>query len=274
MYVVEISPAAGKGLFGALNQLAITLAYLLSRHLVLATSLNITTWLYYPWWSYTTHDGHILLFTVLGIFLHETPRWLLSKGQIKESTWVLQLLHGTQYDKEVDELQSAIHAEEGNFFNKMWFLRQKPAFLDLIFSVLLMAFQQLCGPNAFVFFASQILTNARVPPLTASIKTSIGIGLIQVVATAIAVIVVDMVRRRVLFIGSIGSLLTSIVMGIYFILYNIHPPDKIPIVCIAIFIIGFTCSLGWGPVPWLMISELSPTKVRAVIAGIATAVNW
>ena len=129
------------------------------------------------------------------------------------------------------------------FFSKMWFLRQKPAFLALIFSVLLMAFQQLCGPNAFVFFASQILTNARVPPLTASIETSIGIGLIQVVATAIAVIVVDMVGRRVLFIGSIGSLLTSIVMGIYFILlnaYDIHPPDKIPIVCIAIL------DLAWG----------------------------
>ena len=81
------------------------------------------------------------------------------------------------YDKEVDELQLAIHAEEDNFFSKMQFLRQKPAFLALIFSVLLMAFQQLCGPNAFVFFASQILTNAGATPLTASIETSIDIGL-------------------------------------------------------------------------------------------------
>lgn len=269
MYVVEISPAVGKGLFGALNQLAITIGILAIEAFGIG---NILKYYHLAILPMTV----ILLFTVLGIFLRETPRWLLSKGQIKESTRVLQLLRGTQYDKEVDELQSAIHAEEGNFFSKIRFLRQKPSFLALIFSVLLMVFQQLCGPNAFVFFASRILRNAGATPLTASIETSIGIGLIQVVATTIAVIVVDIVGRKVLlFIGSIGSLLTSIVMGIYFILFNaydIHPPDKIPIVCIAIFIIVF--SLGWAPVPWLMINELSPTKVRAVVAGIATAVNW
>ena len=159
----------------------------------------------------------------------------------------------------------------------MSYMKTKPALLALLFSVLLMMFQQLCGPNAIIFFANDILIAAGDSPETASIKSSIGIGVIQVIATMVAVIVIDIVGRKLLlFVGSIGALITLTVMGVYFLLVNAYEmhnvPSMIPIVCIALFIISF--SLGWGPIPWLMINELSPTKVRAVIAGVATALNW
>ena len=97
IYVVEISPAVGKGLFGALNQLAITIGILAIEAFGIGNVLKYYHLAILPMMV-------ILLFTVLGIFLRETPRWLLSKDQIKQSTQVLQLLRGTQYDKEVDEL--------------------------------------------------------------------------------------------------------------------------------------------------------------------------
>ena len=269
MYVVEISPALGKGLFGALNQLAITIGILGVEAFGIGDVLKYYHLSLLPM-------AIVLLYIMLAFFLKETPRWLVSKGRVKQSTAVMKTLRGTLFEKELEQLQSSLNAEEPDFRSKMNFMKTKPALLALLFSVLLMTFQQVCGPNAIIFFANDILIKGGDPPLIASIKSSIGIGVIQVIATAVAVIVIDIVGRKfLLFVGSIGAFVTLTVMGIYYLLvnaYNMHLTSYIPIVCITLFIISF--SLGWAPIPWLMISELSPTKVRAIIAGTATAVNW
>ena len=271
MYIVEISPTLAKGLFGSMNQLAVTIG------IFIVEALGIKS----DFFAYNTLAVIpmilILIFVVLStLFLQETPRWLVSRGRVKEAAVRLNFLRKVNFDKELEELQSALHAENITFLNRVKFLKEKPAYLALFFSISLLVLQQVCGINAIIFYASKILQDAGFNQHLANIYAAVGIGVIQVIFTFITVIVVDLSGRKILlFIGSVGSFLTTFVIGLYFLLrqdFHIKWPQALPVICVAVFIAAF--ALSWGPVPWVMVSEFSPITVRALIVGVATATNW
>lgn len=267
MYIVEISPTLAKGLFGSMNQLAVTIG------IFIVEALGIKS----DFFAYNTLAVIpmilILIFVVLStLFLQETPRWLVSRGRVKEAAVRLNFLRKVNFDKELEELQSALHAENITFLNRVKFLKEKPAYLALFFSISLLVLQQVCGVNAIIFYASRILQKAEFDQYQANIYAAVGIGVIQVIFTFITVIVVDLSGRKILlFIGSVISFLTTFMIGLYFH-FDTKLPQALPVICVAVFIAGF--ALSWGPVPWVMVSEFSPITVRALIVGVATATNW
>lgn len=268
MYIVEISPTVAKGLFGSLNQLAVTFGVLGIDLFGIGDKIP---YYYLPLVPMVL----ILVFIMLATFLKETPRWLVSKGRTAEAAVVLTVLQGVNVEEELEGLKTAIQKESGDCYGKVIFFGQKPAYLALFFSVFLMAFQQVCGINAIIFFASDILKRTQVSVSTLTIESTIGISVIQVIFTLVAVLIVDLVGRKLLLIiGSCGSLISTLVLGVYFLMDDLGTQltSVLPIICMAVFIISF--SLGWGPIPWVMVNEFSPIKVRAIIAGVSTAVNW
>ena len=214
---------------------------------------------------------------------------MIANRQRLRANAILYRLRGPKANivREMNTLEKAIEKEEEfSFVDQVKMLSQRSSLIPLIFSIILMFFQQFCGINVIIFYAGNVLETANMTANTASISADFGVGVIQVIFTLISVLLVDLLGRRVLLTlgGALLSLSTA-ALGLYFFLKdNGHfKHDHIindshshfyylAVACLAVFIIGF--SLGWGPIPWLMMGELAPLQIRGIVSGIATALNW
>ena len=162
----------------------------------------------------------------------------------------------------------------------------------LVISIGLMIFQQFSGVNAVLFNAAGIFAVAGFKD---SKLVSISVGLIQFVGTALAILVVDRAGRRILLLTmAIGMCIPLVGLGVYFEIYipknETSSSDAVSLVgsishsveaskiswlsilCIVLFNLAF--SLAWGPVPWLVMSEIFPLRARGPASSLATLSNW
>ena len=133
---------------------------------------------------------------------------------------------------------------------------------------MLMLFQQFGGINAVMAYASQMLLDAGFSNANVA---AIAIGIVQFLGTGISCLIVDKLGRRFLLMyPTFVMCISMIILGAsrYFGTF----PRSVTLIFLCCFIIGF--SLGMGPIPWLIMSEIFPTKVRGVASGVATLVNW
>ena len=166
----------------------------------------------------------------------------------------------------------------------------------LLVGIFLMVFQQFSGINIYITYLSDIFKNAGVKDAN---LTSIYFQIANLLATAVAVLIVDRTGRKILLIISgIGMCLCNIFMGLYYYIVQVStstdhanhvtsspmpqtsvfhsvPLSKIYWVTPAsatVFIILF--AVGWGPLPWLLMSEIFPPRPRGSASSIVTVVNW
>ena len=261
-----------------MNQLAVTIGVLLVQALGIGLS--------YDWLSVIGLVIMLLFVPLTSLTLRESPRWLISQGKSLQAGKVLAWLRGPNFN--VNEEQMEIEAQLANeekltYGEQMKALATRPVFHPLVLAILLMFFQQFSGINAVIFNGQQIIEQAGVS--NAAVIASITIGVAQVVATLVGVILTDILGRKILLItGGITMCLSMAVLSIYDLLKNkpyCHPPhdpkfidnlQPLAITAVMFYIVGF--SIGWGALPWLMASELIPMKVRGTGVGIATCVNW
>ena len=219
-----------------------------------------------------------LAMCVLMVFMPETPIWLMthsggdySKGSKVEQSLKKFRAESNDNDAELQEIaQEAEQASKSKGFTSKE--TKNPLFYKpMILSLFLMIFQQFSGINAVIFNMTNIFDDAGVSASIPSKYSSIIVCVIQVIATLISAFLVDRLGRKMLLMGSgIGHSISLGVFGIYYMTGS--TATWLPVVCLAVFIISF--SLGWGPIPWLMIAEMTPMEFRGVIASVATAVNW
>ena len=133
-----------------------------------------------------------------------------------------------------------------------------------------MVFQQLSGVNAVIFYAESIFRDAGFsgdPRLGAVI-----VGVVQVVATFVSCLLMDRLGRRILLIlGGVFMCLSCVAFGVYYYLDD-HSLNWLPLVCTLVYITAF--SLGWGPIPWLVLGELFPIRAKGLASSMAAALNW
>ncbi|GJQ67402.1 putative high-capacity facilitative transporter for trehalose [Trypoxylus dichotomus] len=231
-------------------------------------------------WNELAYLGIILPipFLLLMFFIPETPRWYVSKNKTDKAKNALQWLRGkqTNIEDELNELTKS-HKEserlrsDSNFKHFFKKAHVKP----LMISLGLMVFQQLSGINAVIFYTTKIFSMAgsSIPPHLCTII----VGIVNFISTFIATVLIDKLGRKVLLYISGASMgITLTVLGAYFYLlhikYDIEGYGWIPLMSFVIYVLGF--SLGFGPVPWLMVGEILPSKIRGSAASLATAVNW
>ena len=268
MFITEISPTSLRGLYGAANQLAVTIGLFIAQFV--GVYIN-----YY--WLAVIPLGLTAVFAVFTVSLYETPRFLISQGKNIEAGRVLQWLRGKHYDvvNEQREIENQIRSEvKLSFSETIQEFKTRPVYHPLILALLLMFFQQFCGINAIIFNAEDIFRN--VTTKDSNLISSFSVGLTQVVATFVGVILTDLLGRRTLLISGAFIMCVSIsVAGLYELLHHKHPHDDISAMGISglvVYNVGF--SIGWGALPWLMASELVPMRVRGAGVGIATFLNW
>ena len=264
VYIAEISTSSLRGTLGAGIQLSITIGILASY----------SAGLYFQWsdMAMIATIPACLAFVSL-YFVPETPRWLLLNGKKLEAVAALRQLRYEHADCE-DECRDI---EEGLDLKEQfsWSEFKKPELSrPLMISVFVMIFQQFSGINAIMFYTVTIFKNAG---LGISELATVLVGAVQVGGTFVSCILMDrMGRRRLLIIAGLSMSVSLLVMGwCYHKLDTGSTPadvGMISVICVVVFILGF--SLGWGPIPMLIMSEIFPSRARGAASGIAVFTNW
>ena len=275
VYITEISPVNKRGFFGSWNQLFVTIGVLT------ALSLGISHKDLHYFYVSIVAVATATVFMLAMLFVEESPVWLLVHGKLDKGERVLRRLRGPNVDvnKEIDEITgNLIQPEKMSLVKSLLQLRRCPVMVPFLLSLMVMFFQQFGGINALVFYASQQLQNAQVPDY--SIVSSFTVGGTQVLFTVVGVLLVERLGRKILLItSSVGMMVSCITLAVD--LYLVRPPattieaKKYSPLAIASFVVyNAAFSVGWGPLPWVMMSELVPTSVRGLSTGVATAFNW
>ncbi|KAH0540961.1 hypothetical protein KQX54_020680 [Cotesia glomerata] len=199
-------------------------------------------------------------------------------GQINEARESYRWLRGPHYniEPELEAQKEALDEASRNRVSFLTAIRSKAAIKGLLIAFGLMFFQQLSGVNAIIFYSGSIFETAG-STLDSSVATII-VGTMQVVAVFVSTLIVDRLgRRMLLLISSVAMCFTTLVLGVYFNMkiHNTSGVDSIgwlPLVSICLFIILF--SLGFGPIPWMMMGEIFDNQVKSVAGSSACLFNW
>lgn len=166
----------------------------------------------------------------------------------------IKWLRGPQYDpaEDIAELQNDNEEQKARNLSIFEILSRKTTVRGIIISFGLMFFQQVSGINAVIFYTNDIFKAAGTG-IDEGLATII-VGVMQVVATFVATLVVDRLGRRILLLISDSVMaLCTLLLGVYFFMQDRDPNSVdnlgwLPIVSLCVFIVTF--SIGFGPVPW------------------------
>jgi len=144
--------------------------------------------------------------------------------------------------------------------------------MALLVGIGLAVFQQLIGINTVIYYAPTIFEYAGFTSVSSAILATGIVGIVNVLTTIVASILVDRIGRRPLLLwGSICMMLSLVALGAIFQL-GPRQAGYFTLAVLLIYIIAFALSLG--PVFWLISAEIFPTRLRALGASIATSANW
>ncbi len=142
----------------------------------------------------------------------------------------------------------------------------------LFLGIVLSAFQQITGINTVIYYAPEILHLAGFASSTSALLATVGIGIVNVIVTIVAVWILDKTGRKpLLLIGIVGMVVCLSVLGVSFMI-KAEWVDRIAMFALMAYVGCFAISLG--PITWVIISEIFPLRVRAQGIGIAAFVNW
>ncbi|KAM4696989.1 solute carrier family 2, facilitated glucose transporter member 8 [Rhinophrynus dorsalis] len=230
----------------------------------------------------------IMLITMC--FMPETPRYLVNQDRHTEAMSALKFLRGPEADHEWEYRQIESSADDQETRLAIAELKNPSIYKPFLIGVLMMFFQQFTGINAIMFYAETIFEEANFKN---SSLASVIVGLVQVFFTAVAALIMDKAGRKVLLIISgIIMAISAALFGVYFKITEMNvnstsglfaPPTSLPVgpvdhlawlalASMGLFITGF--ALGWGPIPWLVMSEIFPLRARGVASGVCVVTNW
>lgn len=272
LYIAEIAPTKIRGILVSLFQLLITVGILASfiSDYWIADNTNVESWrmMFYV----GIVPAVILLIGTL--FLPETPRWLMSRGREEESRAVLETIEEPEFiESSMNQMREELEKDKDQ---ASWNEVFKPWMRNaLIIAVGIMFVQQFVGINTVIYYSPKIFLTAGFVGNEGSILPSIIVGVVNVAFTIVSLFLIDKIgRRKIYFIGTFGIVFSLILMGLSFALADqIGDTSKWFLVgSMLIYIAFFAISLG--PLGWLIISEVFPTRVRGVGASIGSLSNW
>nr|WP_320120198.1 sugar porter family MFS transporter [uncultured Marinifilum sp.] len=282
LYISEVSPANIRGRMVALYQFALTLGILcayFANALLLGSggedtvftegSLLHTVFVSEVWRSmFGSETIPALLFFCAMFLVPESPRWYASKNRNEEAGAVLAKINGSEAAKlEIKSIKKAI-ASEGD---SAWSMLLQPGIKVAVFvGVALAILSQFTGINAIIYYGPRIMEEAGLQ-LNDALGGQVVIGLVNFLATIYAIMKIDKFGRKKLMKGGItGMFISLIAVGILFVLEQTQ--GYLLIIFILTFISSF--AIGYGPVIWVLLSEIYPTKVRGRAMSVATLSVW
>ena len=287
-YISEISPRHVRGRLASLQQLAITtgiFAALLSDALFAnsAGGADQPLWLGIEAWRWMFLAGAVpaVVYGWIAYTLPESPRFLVFKGKEDEARKVFQTIAPSEdTDRHIREIQSAI--EEDKLAGQKGSLRGKVFGLQAVvwIGITLSVLQQFVGINV-IFYYSTTLWKAVGFQEKDSLTISVATSITNILVTLVAIALVDRIGRRpILLAGSVGMAVSLGAMALAFASATgsgeeISLPGAwgpVALVAANVFVVSFGAS--WGPLVWVLLGEIFPSRIRARALGLAAAAQW
>lgn len=264
VYLAELAPAGVRGRLVTLFQLCITLGIL---------TAYIVDLLLAPHWRGMFFVGIVpALVLLIGILPSpESPRWFLSKGKEDQALEVLLRVRSTKNEakRELGEIKESLARQQGGLRT----LLRTHLRVALAIGVLLAFFQQVTGINAVIYFAPSIFKAAGLGSDLGALLATVGVGVINILATIVALYAIDRLGRRyLLLVGLFGMIVTLSVLALGFLLGQGVFLAPLTVTSVLLYIMFF--AIGLGPGFWLLAAEIFPLEVRSLGMGIATLANW
>ncbi|MDE6337675.1 MAG: D-xylose transporter XylE [Muribaculaceae bacterium] len=280
MYIAEVAPSNIRGTLVSWNQFAIIFGQLVVyfvNFLILGDHTNpiierIGETLYQvnpasdPWtiqtgWRYMFGSEGIvaLAFTILVCFVPESPRYLALIGQDQKALAVLTHINGSKAKEILHEIKNTVSVKSEKLFSF--------GVMVIFVGVMLSVFQQAVGINAVLYYAPRIFDSMGMG--NPMVQTVI-MGIVNILFTLVAVFTVEKWGRKPLLIwGSFGMAIGAFGVAASNI-FAVHP--LFPVVSIMVYSASFMFS--WGPICWVLISEIFPNTIRSAAVAIAVAFQW
>lgn len=270
MYIAEIAPANKRGQLVAYNQLAVVTGmmavYFINYFIALQGNAE---WNFTTGWRYMFGSESLpaLLYFLLLLFVPESPRWLMMKGEREKAATILKR---NNTDNEAQALLAEMDASANKKEKSEWKLLFHPSLrLALLVGIGLSVFQQITGINAILYYAPEIFKSFGSSANASLLETSM-LGVVNLVFTVLSIYFVDRVGRKpLLYAGSSGMFLSLTVVGLG-AYYQVQGVWLLPF--LLIFMASF--SVSWGPVVWVLLSEIFPNRVRSLALAIAVFIQW
>ena len=265
-YISEIAPTEIRGSLSSMFQLAITIGILLAYGVSFALA-GAGAW---RWMLGLAAVPAALLF--IGMYLvPETPRWLIKNEYMERAREVLRRSQGREdVEQEVKEIQEVEREESQTGARELLSPWVRPM---LIVGLGLAMLQQFSGINTIIYYAPTIIKSTGLGA-SASILATVGIGVVNVAFTFVAIWLIDKLgRKKLLLYGLTGMTIGTIVLGLGFILPSLSGiVSWITLASMLLYIASFAAS--FGPIVWVMLPEIFPLQIRGAAAGVCSTSNW
>lgn len=265
LYIAELAPKERRGGLVSMNQFMITVG-IFASYLVGFAFSPIEGW---RWMLGLAAVPAVAMFVgMLGA--QESPRWLINQGRPQEARDVLLGSRSVEEaEQEVYEIQEAAKEESRWGWADLRRPRLRPA---LMLGVGVAAVNQLAGVNAVIYYAPTILQ--EIFGSSGAILSTVGIGLVNMLVTFVALRRIDSWGRRPLLLGGTAAVLSALVA--LTVLYLLPTRDGVVgylvVVALCVYIAAFAASLGLAI--WLVNSEVYPTPIRGKAASLGSATHW
>lgn len=264
LYIAEMAPANIRGRLVSFNQLAIVggmlVVYFVNYFIVSGQSdawINTIGWRH----MFLSENVPAVLFLVCLLFVPKTPRFQVMKGKDEDAVKVLRRINGEKRAIQIlQEIKLSFSQKHAHWLTYGWGI--------VVIGVLLSVFQQFVGINVVLYYAPEIFKGMGMKTDASMLQTII-VGIINMLFTVLAIMTVDNFGRKKLML--IGSLVMAVSMtGLGFSLY-MQVGGWPPLLFMLIYIAAF--AMSWGPVTWVLLSEIFPNRIKGVLA-VAVAAQW
>ena len=269
VYIAEIAPPSWRGRLGTLFQLGIVAGIFLTLFInQRIKGFGDDAWGEGFGWRcmLAAESLPALIFVFMLLSIPESPKWLIQAGREEQARSILLRIGDDTYaDAEVAAVREVLGQEEGTFAE----LFSRRYRLPVIIAVVLMLGSQFSGINSIMYYSTEIFKNAT-GDANAAFNSSIWIGLVNLVATFVAIALVDKLGRKPLLL--IGNAIQVFALGAVGVLYAHDPKSPALFGFIALYTAAF--AMAMGPLSWVVCSEIFPAKLRGRAMSVATFAVW
>ena len=283
MYIAEIAPSNMRGTLVSWNQFAIIFGQLVVyfvNFLILGDNIapiiqkvssgiyqimnpGEAEWMIATGWRYMFVSEAVPagLFTLLLFLVPETPRYLAMVGKDEQALTILAKINGKTRAQEIlSDIKNTVTVKTEKLFTYGW--------LVIFVGIMLSVFQQAVGINAVLYFAPRIFESLGMGnPMMQTVL----MGVVNISFTLVAIFTVEKLGRKpLLIVGSLGMALGA--AGVAVTSVSAALPPVVAVISIMVYSASFMFS--WGPICWVLISEIFPNTIRGAAVAIAVAFQW